>query len=312
MRTRQIDKIEYKNKDLKQKSNILNQNIIYLKKKLALKIFEEDHLINYTCKQIEQDYIMKFGVYEYKIEEYKLKIAKTKRKIELINKKLGKQKNSKIETKQKANEENRKKINETKINKPQINMIFIEKHIRKEFEKEELELKEKIAKTTVTIEKFKAGKQEKRDYKEINTTYKDCIKRAHPDLLINHTDYIESLYFNAKEAYEDKDLDELKAVQGLIQSYKKRKPEKLESKTAEELEEFKKLLKIRIKLTDKEISQITNKQPYNQQDFLIDTKRVNQYKAELAEELLNSEKEYAKYKKELNELKVGNNLSFKL
>jgi hypothetical protein len=36
--------------------NILNQNIIYLQNSLASKIFEVEHLLNFTCKEIETDY----------------------------------------------------------------------------------------------------------------------------------------------------------------------------------------------------------------------------------------------------------------
>ena len=69
----------------------LKDEINYLKEILASKLFEEDHLINFTCKEIETDYSLKFGVYKYKINEYKLKIKKTKRTIELINKMVEKQ-----------------------------------------------------------------------------------------------------------------------------------------------------------------------------------------------------------------------------
>ena len=41
-----------------------------------------EHLLNFTCKEIETDYSIKFGVYEYKIDEYELKIRKTRRMIQ--------------------------------------------------------------------------------------------------------------------------------------------------------------------------------------------------------------------------------------
>ena len=64
----------------------LKDEISYLKEILASKLFEEDNLINFTCREIETDYSLKFGVYKYKIKDYKLKIKKTKRTIELIKK----------------------------------------------------------------------------------------------------------------------------------------------------------------------------------------------------------------------------------
>ena len=38
--------------------NSLKDEISYLKEILASKLFEEDHLINFTCKQIETDYAL--------------------------------------------------------------------------------------------------------------------------------------------------------------------------------------------------------------------------------------------------------------
>ena len=69
----------------------LTNDINYLKEILASKIFEEEHLSNYTCHDIETDYALKFGVYKYKIKDYKLKIKKTKRTIEMIKKISNKQ-----------------------------------------------------------------------------------------------------------------------------------------------------------------------------------------------------------------------------
>jgi hypothetical protein len=89
--------------------NSLKDEISYLKEILASKLFEEDHLINFTCKQIETDYALKFGVYKYKINEYKLKIKKTKRTIQLIKKMIEKQ--SANQFKDQNLEENQKKIN---------------------------------------------------------------------------------------------------------------------------------------------------------------------------------------------------------
>ena len=69
----------------------LKDEISYLKEILASKLFEEDNLINFTCREIETDYSLKFGVYKYKIKDYKLKIKKTKRTIEMIKKMVNQQ-----------------------------------------------------------------------------------------------------------------------------------------------------------------------------------------------------------------------------
>ena len=116
--------------------NSLKDEISYLKEILASKLFEEDHLINFTCKEIETDYALKFGVYKYKINEYKLKIKKTKRTIELLNKMIEKQSANQFNKPDEDLEENQIKINKTKINKPKINMSEIEKHIENEFKED--------------------------------------------------------------------------------------------------------------------------------------------------------------------------------
>ena len=40
----------------------LKDEISYLREILASKLFEEDNLINFTCREIETDYSLKFGV----------------------------------------------------------------------------------------------------------------------------------------------------------------------------------------------------------------------------------------------------------
>lgn len=286
--------------------NSLKDEISYLIEILASKLFEEDHLINFTCKQIETDYALKFGVYKYKINEYKLKIKKTKRTIQLIKKMIEKQ--SEGQFKDKDMGENQKKINRTKINKPKINMSEIESHIDNEFKEEELELETETAKVNILIEEHKNNLNKKQDFKELNTIYKDCIRMIHPDILLEATIYEENLFYSSKEAYEDRDLDELKSAQNLIKIHKVNKI----PQTVEEFERLRDKLEINIELEDNEISQIINSKPYTQQKFLLDTKKVNSYREGLVTSLLEVEKEYIRINKELTELKKENNLSYKL
>ena len=138
------------------------------------------------------------------------------------------------------------------------------------------------------------------------------------------TQHIEDLFFNAKEAYEDKEVESLKSALYLIDAYKKKHPQDLSSKDLQELEKYKDILKIRIGLVEKEIDDITNSKPYTLQDFLNNPKKVNFYKEELVKTLLDNEKEelvktlldnekeYVDYKEELNALKRENNLTYKL
>ena len=288
--------------------NSLKEEIDYLKEILASKLFEEDHLINFTCKEIETDYSLKFGVYKYKINEYKLKIKKTKRTIELINKMIERQTANQFNKEEDDLEENQIKINKTKINKPKINMSEIERHIENEFKEEDLELETETAKVNILIEEHKNNLNNKQDFKELNSIYKDCIRKMHPDLLFEPTSYEENLFYNSKEAYEDRDLEELKATQNLINLHEIDKiPE-----TTEEFEKFRKKLEINIELEEKEISQIINSKPYTQQKFLLDTKKVNSYREGLVTSLLEVEKEYIKINKRLTEIKKENNLTYRL
>ncbi len=286
----------------------LKDEINYLKEILASKLFEEDHLINFTCKEIETDYSLKFGVYKYKINEYKLKIKKTKRTIELINKMVEKQSVNQFNKEETDLEENQIKINKTKINKPKINMSEIEKHIENEFKEESLEIKTETAKVNILIEEHKNNLNKKQDFKELNNIYKDCIRKLHPDLLFEPTVYEENLFYNSKEAYEDRDVEELKSTQNLINMHKIDKI----PQTTEEFEKYRDKLEINIELEDKEISQIINSKPYTQQKFLLDTKKVNSYREGLVTSLLEVEKEYIKINKRLTEIKKENNLSYKL
>ena len=286
----------------------LSNDIDYLKEILASKIFEEEHLSNYTCHDIETDYALKFGVYKYKIKDYKLKIKKTKRTIEMIKKISNKQKINLFNKKLEEMEPNQAKINETKINKPKLNMKEIEDHIENEFMEEQLEVEAETAKTNILIEEHKANLDNKPPIRELNLLFKECIRKIHPDLLYNPTEYEENLFFNSKEAYEDRDLEELQATHNLILRHKTNEI----PNDVKELEKFVEHLEIHIKLEEKEISNIVNSKPYTQQKFLLNQKKVNDYREGLVKSLLEVEKEYIRYKRELNDLKHSHNLSYKL
>ena len=288
--------------------NSLKDEISYLREILASKLFEEDYLINFTCREIETDYSLKFGVYKYKIKDYKLRIKKAKRTMELIKKMADKQSTNPFNKGTDDLEENQAKINRTKINKPKIDMGEIERHIENEFKEEELELETETAKVNILIEEHKNNLSKKQNFKELHAAYKECIRKIHPDLLLEPSLYEENLFYSSKEAYEDRDMEELKSAQNLIKMHNIQNP----PKTIEKLESLKNKLEINIELEDKEISQITNSKPYTQQKFLLDTKKVNNYREGLVTSLLEVEKEYIRINKELSELKKENNLSYKL
>mgnify|MGYP003287502050 CR=1 FL=1 len=228
--------------------------------------------------------------------------------MELIKKMVDKQSTNPFNKGTDDLEENQAKINRTKINKPKIDMGEIERHIENEFKEEEVELETETAKVNILIEEHKNNLSKKQDFKELHSIYKDCIRKIHPDLLLEPTDYEENLFYSSKEAYEDRDLEELKSTQNLISRHKIEN----EPKTVEDFEKLRNKLEINIELEDKEISNIVNSKPYTQQKFLLDTKKVNNYREGLVTSLLEVEKEYIRINKELSELKKENNLSYKL
>ena len=187
-------------------------------------------------------------------------------------------------------------------------MSEIEKHIENEFKEESLEIKTETAKVNILIEEHKNNLNKKQDFKELNNIYKDCIRKLHPDLLFEPTVYEENLFYNSKEAYEDRDIEELKSTYNLINMHKINNV----PKTVQEFEKYREQIEINIQLEDNEISQITNSKPYSQQKFLLDTKKVNSYREGLVTSLLEVEKEYIKINKRLTEIKKENNLSYKL
>lgn len=187
-------------------------------------------------------------------------------------------------------------------------MKEIEDHIENEFMEEQLEVEAETAKTNILIEEHKANLDKKPPIRELNLLFKECVRKIHPDLLYNPTEYEETLFFNSKEAYEDRDLEELQATHNLILSHKTNEI----PKDIKELEKFVDHLEIHIKLEEKEISNIINSKPYTQQKFLLNQKKVNDYREGLVKSLLEVEKEYIRYKRELNDLKQSHNLSYKL
>ena len=244
----------------------LKNEVNLLRDKLAEKIVLMDHLQLHICPNLDTDYILKFGSLKYKIETNKIECEKIKMKIGLMEKQLNR--------------------------KSRLNLFEIDEQVENEFRKQNEYLKELSAKLTVTKNHGLKEELKREDFKKLNHIYKETLLLLHPDLVDNFDYTMENYLLNVIEAYENYDFKTIKSIKVMtINSNLSKSKEK----NIKELLDLINLLKIRIKLINKDLIKIKDSYPFNQTDFLNDEEKVNEYKNRLDEEKNNYIEEYNHY-----------------
>ena len=244
----------------------LKNEVNLLRDKLAEKIVLMDHLQLHVCPNLDTDYILKFGSLKQKIETNRIECEKIKMKIGLIEKQLNR--------------------------KSRLNLFEIDEQIENEFGKQNEYLKEISAKLTVTKNHGLKEELKGEDFKKLNHVYKETLLLLHPDLVDNFDYTMENYLLNVIEAYENYDFNTIKSIK--VMTINSNFP-KSKEKNIKELLDLINLLKIRIKLINKDLIKIKDSYPFNQTDFLNDEEKVNEYKNRLDEEKNNYIEEYNHY-----------------
>ena len=172
-------------------SMIVHSEYEKLKDYLSNLIYEYEDLINHICPNIEMEYLLKFGIYEYELYKKELELNKLKFKLKLLQTEI--------------NHQNDIDLNE-------INKKVLDKY--KEYEKN---LKNSMNELENIIKhKDNYFELDEEDEKELKRIYKILIKKLHPDLNIHQEDFKKELFIKVTNAYKNGDLEELKALYAMI------------------------------------------------------------------------------------------------
>lgn len=168
----------------------LQSEVENLRSEVSTIILERDHLLYVECVNIETQYMLELGMFEYKAYELQCAILRLKRKIELIQ---------------------AKKNRQEKVILPRI-----ETELDKEFEEYQTKLEEYMDKVSNALERSRLELLSSDEVKELTKFYRAIVKLLHPDL---HTDITEvqlRLFNNAVVAYKNGDIESLRVIHTMI------------------------------------------------------------------------------------------------
>ena len=140
-------------------------------------IFERDHLKFVVCKNLKTNYLLEFGVLENSLYRAYCKYLRLRRKKELIQAKLNRQE--------------------------EVRMEEIEKQLDDEFGEYEEKLNQKIYDLKKAFKMAELDFLSEEDSKLIKKLYMGIVKRIHPDVNPLIIEEQEDLFYKATEAYEN-------------------------------------------------------------------------------------------------------------
>ncbi|OWT32560.1 hypothetical protein BGI41_07055 [Methanobrevibacter sp. 87.7] len=224
----------------------LHPEYVKLKEELEDLIFEYESLNNQICPNLKEEYIFHFGLLEYNIHSKEVEIDKIKFKLKLIQKAIN--------------------------NEEKINISLINKKVEEEFEKYTQRLNESIEDVFNTLKIRENGKLlSEEDTKELKTKYKKLIKRLHPDLNKNQTDFEKSLFIRVTDAFKMGDLEELNILYFMA----------FDSEDNKEFFSSEEELKNLIFEFHSKIDHLKTNFPYNKRELLVNEDKTKKYKEDL-------------------------------
>lgn len=242
-------------------------NVNHLKDLLTDKIVEKDYLINYYCKSLKIDYMLKIGSLEYKRLIVQNKVKKIKRKIELINK---------LEYFQEEE---------------------IDDILKSEFEEDSKIEREMFSDINIAIEYSLKESISSEEIENLNVTYSVLVRSWNPLLNKNLEERKKNLYKEAEKAYSDGNIRLLENYINIIEEDEIIQQGEINELLLEE-ERYKKLLKD----VEETIRIIKNSFPYNERDFLMEEKLVRRRKDVINAETHSLEEELKDLEKNLSKL----------
>lgn len=232
----------------------LKKDIKKLEEKLAKLILNLDELELVICKNIQNEYWLKFGELEKLAYEKECIALRLKRKIELIQRCIN-------------------------LQEP-IDLLEIEEKLDIEFEEYQLKLQDYIYNINLAKELSKLDRLSLDETKKLKSLYLKIIKIIHPDLNKNFSMTDKILFQRAIEAYKNGDLIGLETIDLILSSKDYIVPiensiELLNSKKSKLLSQINKI--------KEKINNIKNEYPYKFKFILESVSRTKERELQLAE-----------------------------
>ena len=247
----------------------LRDEIEKLQVELSMAILERDNLMFHQCRNIEAQYLLKFGELEYQVYELECRMRRTKRKLEMVIAKRNRQE--------------------------KIIIAEIEEQLDAEFEAYKKNLNEMLGQMNQAL-KWREGEiLSDEEAREIKKLYRQIVKALHPDIQSDNSDEENELFLRAVIAYENADLEALRIIAGLVGAGAH--PEEYSS--LEKLEERIGNLKKRLADIQQSIERVKETYPYILGEFLDDEEKAEMKLKELNELKQSYEKQISHYQEEL-------------
>lgn len=232
------------------------EKIQKLKKTLEDLVFERDNLKFVICENIKTEYMLTFGSLEYRIYKSYCKYLRLKRKRDMIQAKKNRQEKIIIED--------------------------IDTKLDEEFCDYKKKLDEKVEEINDALERSKGEILSDEDSKFLKKTYKNIVKKLHPDINPSVTKAEKELFYHATEAYKDGDLASLEIIYDIVCKGEDKEDEALSLKYPEE--EVKRLEDL-VNQVEDNIDLIKSIPPYTWKILLEDEKKKAEKLRDLKENL---------------------------
>ncbi|MDT3740614.1 MAG: hypothetical protein RO257_14065 [Candidatus Kapabacteria bacterium] len=259
----------------------LKIQISAFKEELSILVQDYELLVNFTCKNIESEYLKIIGQQKIEMLYLDFEARRLKRKIELI---------------------------QTSINTGEIiDLAKIEVSLETELQEWKVQFNDFIKKYNSAINEIIINLDEK-ESKEIKRVFRLLSKKLHPDINPNLPVKFANLWTRVFNAYKNADLDELLAIEQILLSAEI--PD--EYKKGEDLE--RQLIKLEKAVNHYilKIEKVKEQYPYILLKILEDENLLNIERTAAADNIQSLMIMIDKYSKILNTMGFGDNVKFNL
>ena len=256
----------------------LQEEIKKLRENLSQLFLRRDELVCHVCPNVQADYMLKVGAFEYKLYELDCMTARLRRKLELLRAALNRQES--------------------------VDLTWIEQQLDIEFDAYNQELLRRMKDLDDALKQNEKDFLSEKDSVELKKLYRLLIKRLHPDVCHDRTEEQSRLFEHACAAYKNGDLATMRTIAMLLE-----KDIDFDEKYSPlDLEKLRADVDILRKRCDKiayEIKEIENSFPYDQIEFLRDDDRVAAYVREINEQIEVRKEVCSCYEQMIREIMTG-------